>query len=119
MLLDILLVFLAAAGILLLLWCLLGLLLSPVFGRDMVTYCYEKGDGDELEQRARAYGWLRDGRISGGRLVIVDCGLTEQGLERVRRLRERYPWLEYCRREAFAAYIHAENSRNPEENVIE
>lgn len=119
MLLDILLVFLAAAGALLILWCLLGLLLAPVFGQNMVTLCYAMGDGEDLEQRVRAYGWLRDGRLSGGRLVIVDCGLTAQGIGRTGLLRQRYPWLEYCERANLKAYIDAENSRNPEGNVVE
>ena len=54
MLLDILLVFLAAAGVALIVWCLLGLLLAPAFGRIMVTLCYAEGDGGELEQKIRA-----------------------------------------------------------------
>ena len=119
MLLDILLVFLAAAGVALILWCLLGLLLAPVFGRNMVTLCYAEGDGGELEQKIRSYGWLRDGRLTGGRLVIVDCGLTEQGIGRMCLLQERYPWVEYCQRDQLIEYIGAEKSRNPKENVVE
>ena len=105
MLLDILLVFLAAVGVVLVLWCIMGLLLLPVFGHNMVTFCFSKGDGKELEQRVRAYGWLRDGKISGGRMVIVDCGLTEHGLGMAQILRERYVWVEYCPRPALEDYI--------------
>ncbi len=105
MILDLLLIFLAAAGVVLLLWCLLGLLLLPVFGRNMVTLCYARGCGEDLEQKVRAYGWLRDGRISGGRMIVVDCGLSEQGVGRTHLLQERYPWVEYCPREALIDYI--------------
>lgn len=105
MFLDLLLIFLAAAGVLLLLWCLLGLVLLPVFGRSMVTLYYVKGNGEGVEQRVKAYGWLREGRIAGGRLIVVDCGLTEQGIGRVHLLQERYPWLETCQAAAVKDYI--------------
>lgn len=102
---EILLVFLAAAGVVLILWCLMGLLLLPVFGHNMLTLCFAKGEGIELENRVRAYGWLRDGKISGGRIVIVDCGLNANGLSRAQVLRERYVWVEYCPREALPDYM--------------
>ena len=92
---DLLLAFFVALGIALLLWCLLGLLLVPVFGPDMVTLCCAKSDGVFLEHRVRSYGWLREGRLNGGRLIIVDCGLSEEGLELSRRLCGKYEWVTY------------------------
>lgn len=103
--LDLILIFLAAAGVALVLWCLLGLLLQPVFGRNMVTVCFVRGDGRDLEYRTRAYSWLREGRLSGGRLALVDCGLTERGLEAVAILRARYGWLDYCAPEDLPDYL--------------
>ena len=94
--LDLILVLLAAAGGVLILWCILGLLLQPVFGKKMVTLCYAQGDGDELEQKVRAYRYLREGRVAGGRLVVVDCGLNAMGLGRAQILRRRYDWVDYC-----------------------
>ena len=105
MLTDILLVFLAAAGLILVIWCRWGLLLLPVFGHNMTTLCFSRGDGDELEQRVRAFGWLRDGKYTGGQLVIVDCGLTGLGLERAQRLRDRHHWVAYCPGPALIDYI--------------
>ena len=87
-------VFFAAAGIVLMVWCLMGLLLQPVFGEGMVTIYPVEGDGEDLEQRVRAYGWLRDGKLSGGKLLIVDCGLSEEGIKKLKILKERYAWLE-------------------------
>lgn len=105
MLTDILLVFLIAAGLILMIWCLWGLLLLPLFGQRMTTLCFSRGDGDELEQRVRAFGWMRDGKHSGAQLVIVDCGLTGLGLERAIRLRDRYSWVAYCPEPALTDYI--------------
>ena len=93
---EVLLVFFAACGVILLAWCLLGLLLEPVFGREMVTLYFVRGNGDGLERRVRAYGWLRDCRREGGRLVLLDCGLTETGLRTAEILCGRHSWLEYC-----------------------
>lgn len=87
------------------LWALLGLLLLPVFDRDMVTLFFSQEDGKELEQRVRGFSWLRDEKRQGGKLVIVDCGLTHQGLCLVQRLREKYTWLDYCPNQALPDYI--------------
>ncbi len=87
-------IFLAALGTALLLWCLMGLLLVPVFGENMVTVCMASGDGKWLEQKARAYNWLREGRTRGGRFVIADCGLNLHGRQVAERLCARYGWME-------------------------
>lgn len=93
---ELFMVFLIVLGAGVLLWCLWGLLLLPVFDSRMVTLCYASGDGRFLEQRVRGYGWLRDGRRSGGRLVIVDRGLSSEGVEIARRLCQRYAWVSCC-----------------------
>ena len=105
MLVEIMIALVAAFVLGVVLWSLFGLLLLPVFGKDMVTFCFSKGNGKELEMRARAYGWLRSEKPSGGRLVIVDCGLSEQGLSVLRCLRDRYTWVDYCPHEVMEDYI--------------
>ncbi len=87
-------VFLAALGTALLLWCLMGLLLVPVFGENMVTVCMAFGDGKWLEQKVRGYNWLREGRKTGGRFLIADCGLTVRGMQIAERLCVRYEWVQ-------------------------
>lgn len=111
MLIEILIAFAAAAILGLMLWALFGLLLMPVFGKNMVTFCFVHGSGRELEQRVRAFGWLRESRKKGGRLVIVDCGLTEQGLSAVQHLRKTYLWLDYCPNEVMTDYIEVMHHR--------
>lgn len=102
---EILLVFFLAVCVLLIGWALFGLLLMPVFGKNMLTLSFEKGDGAALEQKVRAFGWLRDGRSSGGTLLIVDCGLTERGMEIAQILRDRHSWVAYCPGPALVDYI--------------
>ena len=104
-LLEVLLVFVLAVGVVLIAWCLTGLLLMPVFTHDMVTLCYARGNGDGLEQQIRAYGWLRDGERSGGRFLIVDCGLNEDGLHRTRILARGHDWVSCCSRQNLPEYL--------------
>ena len=102
---DILLVFALSVAVVFILWCLMGLLLMPVFSNDMVTFCFSKGNGGKLEQQVRAYNWLRDGYLSGGRFVIVDCGLNAEGLAYAQVLRSRYDWVGYCPRQVLSDYV--------------
>ena len=89
--------FFIAVGIVVLFWCLLGLLLIPVFGNNMVTLCFVKDDAVCLEQQVRSYGWLREGRMTGGRLYLIDLGLTDLGRKRAEALTKQYEWVTmYC-----------------------
>lgn len=103
---EVLLVFAFAVGLVLTLWCLTGLLLMPVFTNDMLTLCFAKGNGAKLEQQVRAYGWLRDGKLSGGRFVVVDCGLHADGLQCARFLESRYDWVIYCPKSVLSDYLN-------------
>lgn len=100
-----LMVFVVSGVVIFLAWCLFGLLLTPVFGSDMVTLCYVRGDGENMENRVRSYSWLREGKLCGGRLVLVDCGLTRQGLDAAMVLRRRYDWVGYCPLPALEDYL--------------
>ncbi len=98
-------IFVVGAILILLAWCLFGLLLLPVFGAGTVTLCYCQGKGEELEQTVRAFGWLRDSKKTGGRLVLVDCGLDAEGLQLAQLLRKDHPWVDYCPRPALEDYL--------------
>ena len=93
---DLVLVFFAASGLVLLLWCLVGIMLRPIFCSGTVTFLPVDGDGETLEQQSRAFAWLREGRTCGGKLVLIDCGLSEEGMACVKALCEKYPWLIVC-----------------------
>ena len=87
-------IFLAALGAALLLWCLLGVLLIPVYGENMVTVCMASGDGKWLEQKVRGYNWLREGRRCGSRFFIADCGLSVRGRQIAERLCRQFEWVQ-------------------------
>jgi len=66
MALEILMVFFCSALLGFVFWALFGLVLTPVFDRHTVTYCFSNGNGSALERTVRAYGWLREGKRNGG-----------------------------------------------------
>ena len=77
-------------------WGFLAWLLRPVYGRKTLTLFFVDGEGAGLEQQVRSFGWNRAGRSSGGELLLVDCGLDEQGLSTAQILMRERPWLSYC-----------------------
>lgn len=93
---QIILAFFLAVMLGVIVWALFGLLLLPVFADNMVTLLFSEGSGEELELRVRAYGWLRREQAKGGKLIIVDGGLTAGGLELAQRLSREHSWVEYC-----------------------
>lgn len=103
---DVILCVLASCGVAMILWCMTGWALLPQRGRQ-VTILYASGDAMALEQRVRAQRWLRQSGLTGGRIILADCGLTAEAAERARRLcRENR--IEYCRAEELSARLEAE-----------
>ena len=81
-------------------------------------YTYKRQiDGGKLEQQVRAYGWLRDGRLSGGRFVIVDCGLAAAGIDRALTLQKDHDWVEYCPHEMLEEHLNSMKIRNANHSV--
>ena len=75
-------------------WWMMGKLLCPVpsSGTWVVLAGSEEGDG--LEQKIRAFFWLRSLGLLRCAVVIADMGLNEKGLEVARRLALQWPGVE-------------------------
>ncbi len=104
---EIILAFLAVIGLVSLGWLGFGCLLMPTGGTDTVCLLPGRGEGETLEQAVTGLVWLRGGGLFGGRLVIVDCGLTEQGRAIARALAHRESTVELCPVEELEEYIQA------------
>ena len=102
---ELLLAFVLCVALIVILWCLMGLFLLPVFSENMITLCFSENGGETLEQQARAYSWLRDGNRSGGLFVIVDCGLNRTGKCCADLLCRTYPWVRCCKEENILDYL--------------
>ena len=73
---EIVLTVLCLMGLGLLVWCLLGRLVCPVPGQEVLAVLEGQGDGGGLEQSVRALMWLRSLGLLHCPVVIVDLGWT-------------------------------------------
>lgn len=88
--LELLVALLAAFGLVCLGWLAFGRMVLPVGGEGM-TVCAvvpAKGDGGGLEQTVSGLLWLRRSGLWRGRILIVDRGLSQEGLAVARRFAE-------------------------------
>lgn len=71
---------LAAIGLMSILWTLVrAALFRPPVRQGVVVLICARGDGGDLEQQVRAVSLLRRERGVIGEILLVDCGLTEEG----------------------------------------
>lgn len=99
----IVLIVLAAFGVLCALWALFGFLLPGQRGAVMVCLCRGGGHEDALIRRHR---WLRDLGIVRCPLLLVDCGLTD-----AERYRLEKPDVEICDLAALPVRLEQERER--------
>ena len=83
---EIVLTVLCLMGLGLLVWCLMGRLVCPVPGQEVLAVLEGQGDGGGLEQSVRALMWLRSLGLLRCPVVIVDLGLDREGLAVAQRL---------------------------------
>ena len=76
---EIVLTVLCLMGLGLLVWCLMGRLVCPVPGQEVLAVLEGQGDGGGLEQSVRALMWLRSLGLLRCPVVIVDLGLDREG----------------------------------------
>ncbi|MDE6107703.1 MAG: hypothetical protein K2F83_03380 [Oscillospiraceae bacterium] len=105
--LEILLSFLAVAGLLGLGWLCFARLLRPMGGKQAVTLLPAKEDGEDLEQALTGLFWLRGAGFAVGQVVIVDRGLTRQGLALAQVLAEQEPGVYLCPQEKLGDCVEA------------
>jgi len=93
-LVEVLLSLLSVLGLVTLSWLLYGHILAPAGGGRTCTLIPAVGGGEDLEQSVRGLLWLKSGGLLPGRVVIVDCGLDENGKALAAALLRREPTLE-------------------------
>ena len=96
---EIVLTVLCLMGLGLLVWCLMGRLVCPVPGQEVLAVLEGQGDGGGLEQSVRALMWLRSLGLLRCPVVIVDLGLDREGLAVAQRLALRWPVVDLYRPE--------------------
>jgi len=102
---EVLLAFLAGIGLIGLGWLLFGRVLAPAGGAQVCAVVPGRGNGANLEQAVAGLLWLRGGGLLQGRVIIADCGLTQEGRDVARILSEREECVAFCPSEQLGKYI--------------
>ena len=82
---------LASIGTATLLWAAVqALIFVPPRHQDAVVLVSARGDGEDLEAQVRALILMREDQRVVGEVLLVDCGLTEEGRTLCRLLSRQY-----------------------------
>lgn len=91
-----LLTLLSALGLALLGGLLFARLLHPFPSSGFWVLLPGRGAGESLERDLRSLMWLRELGLMRCGVAVVDCGMSEEGLEVARRLARRWPDTVLC-----------------------
>ncbi len=108
MITQIIICILSAAGILLFVWAIAAVLILPPEGDCVILAAF--GDAEDLQQRVRAHSFLRDSGLVRTRIIIVDCGLSQQGLQTLQRLKDADAEIICCSEASLTEVWKAERS---------
>lgn len=103
---DAIMALLAAIGLTSLLWIIVRtIFFRPVtLPRALVLIC-ARGDGEGIEQQVRELSLLRRERGAVGEILLVDCGLSEEGKHLCRILSRAERSVTLCNIEEIDKYI--------------
>ena len=82
---------LASIGTVTLLWAVVqALIFAPPRHQDAVVLVSARGNGEDLEAQVRALTLMCGEQHTVGEILLVDCGLTEEGKTLCRLLARQY-----------------------------
>lgn len=103
---DGLIALLASIGVAAILWSLVRLILFvPPRRQDAVALVSARGNGEDLEAQVRALALMRGGNGVVGEILLVDCGLNEEGLSLCRLLSRQYRRVTLITMDDIAKYV--------------
>lgn len=85
---------LAAAGLILIVWALLGWCVLPP-RREAVTIYRLSASEPQLERQVRAFVWSRESGLAGGRLILAGGAEAPETAALAERLAAQYACVEY------------------------
>ena len=89
-------------------WTVYGSLRTPVRcgrGTGVSTVVTARGSAEGLEQTLKGLIWLEENGIVVARILIVDCGMDEEGLALARLLAKKYANIVICQAEEVRQWI--------------
>lgn len=104
---DGLLAMLAAIGLASLMWMAVRAVLfaRPVRRSGVVALIPAKGDGGQVEEQVHTLSLMRSEHGVIGQVLLVDCGLSEEGQSLCRLLAREDRWVSLCRPDQIGSYI--------------
>lgn len=98
---------LAAIGLASLMWMVVRAVLftRPVRRQGAVALVPARGDGCGLEEQVHTLAHLRQEQGVFSAILLVDCGLTEEGLKLARLLEREDRWVSLCRQDQIGNYF--------------
>ena len=103
---------LAAIGLASLMWAAVKAVLyaKPEQRQGVVALIPAQGDGDALEQQVHALERLRYEQGLFGLILLVDCGLSEEGKKLAKLLVKEDRWVSLCQKDDIADYFSGTHS---------
>lgn len=86
---------LTTAGIILLVWCVVGAFLLPVMSKNITAVYRASGDADDMEQAVRSVSWLRESGFIDIPMEILDYEMSEMARLRARKLEMEYSFVKF------------------------
>ena len=104
---DGLIAMLAAIGVASLMWAAVKAVLYPGAPRrqNIVALVTAQGDGEQMEQQVRTLRRIRQEQRLFGSILLVDCGLNEEGKKISRLLERQDRWVTLCTADEISRYI--------------
>ncbi len=105
---DGLIAMLAAVGLAALMWAVVRTVLFPVSPRrhETVVLIPAQGDAEDLEQQLHALELIRQEQHAFGLILLVDCGLSDEGKKISRLLARRNRSVAVCGSGEIGRYLH-------------
>ena len=103
---EVLICSLAAAGLILIAWAILGSLLLPAH-QNCVHICHVQR-ADDVERCVRAYLWLHASGLVKGQLVLLDLGLDDIQIVKAKKFAQMYDMVVYCTVSTLQTYLELE-----------
>lgn len=98
---------LSAIGLASVLWALVrAMLFQPLTRQGVVALICARGDGEDLEQQVRELSLLRRERGVVGEILLVDCGLSEEGRRVCRLLARSDRRVTLCKSDEIETYLY-------------
>ena len=98
---------LAAVGLASLMWTVVRAVLFYRTERkqDILGLLPAQGDGENLEQQVHQLSRLRYEQGVLGMVLVVDCGLSEEGRKLAKVLSREDRWVSVCKKEEIGSYL--------------